>query len=159
MARDSGAIEQCLRNMNAGERASAGVDELLARIQHSMRRLNLCEAENPDPRPAADPRRAVQPAADPLPSVHPAADPRPAVQREPDPERILDRVVGTELSLQELIAADVLDPKRRLGRPQALSEAEKAHLVATVKRDFKTQRMRLVDIRREAGLAHVSVLA
>jgi seryl-tRNA synthetase len=86
MARDSGAIEECLRNMNAGERASAGMDELLARIQHSMRRLNLSEAETPDPRPAAQP--------------------------EPDPERILDRVVGTELSLQELIAADVLDPKK-----------------------------------------------
>jgi hypothetical protein len=97
MARDSGAIEECLRNMNAGERASAGVDELLARIQPSMRRLNLCEAENPDPRPAADPRPAVQP----------AADPRPAVQPEPHPERILDRVVGTELSLQESIAAEV----------------------------------------------------
>jgi hypothetical protein len=86
MGRDSGAIEECLRNMNAGERASAGMDELLARIQHSMRRLNLSEAETPDPRPAAQP--------------------------EPDPERILDRVVGTELSLQELIAADVLDPKK-----------------------------------------------
>jgi hypothetical protein len=123
MGRDSGAIEECLRNVNAGERASAGMDEFLARIQHSMRRLNLCEAENPDTRPAADPRPAVLP--------------------EPDPERILDRVVGTELSLQELIAADVLDPKKRLGRPQALTEAEKDHLVSTVKRDFKTRRRRV----------------
>jgi transposase len=61
-----------------------------------------------------------------------------------------------ELSLQELIAAEVLDPKKRIGRPETLTEAEKDHLVATVKRDFKTRRMRLVDIRREAGLTHVS---
>jgi hypothetical protein len=58
MARDSGAIEECLRNMNVGERASAGVDELLARIQHSMRRLNLCEAEN---RTLAQQRTLAQP--------------------------------------------------------------------------------------------------
>jgi transposase len=61
-----------------------------------------------------------------------------------------------ELSLQELIAAEVLDPKKRIGRPETLTEAEKDHLVATVKRDFKTRRMRLVDIHREAGLTHVS---
>jgi hypothetical protein len=65
-------------------------------------------------------------------------------------------VSGPELSLQELISQDALDPKKRTGRPQSLTEAEKDRLVATVKRDFKTRRMRLVDLRREAGLSHVS---
>jgi transposase len=65
-------------------------------------------------------------------------------------------VSGPELSLQELISRDALDPKKRTGRPQSLTEAEKDRLVATVKRDFKTRRMRLVDLRREAGLSHVS---
>jgi hypothetical protein len=72
--------------------------------------------------------------------------------KTPDSERTL----GAELSLQQLIAADVLDPKKRTGRPQALTKAWKDHLVATVKRDFKTRRMRLVDLRRQAGLSHVS---
>jgi hypothetical protein len=72
------------------------------------------------------------------------------------PEAVLVPVVGPELSLQGLISRDVLDPKKRTGRPQSLTEAEKDRLVATVKRDFKTRRMRLVDLRREASLSHVS---
>ena len=64
-------------------------------------------------------------------------------------------VAGEEPSLLDLLAASNLDSRRRSGRPQALSEAEKDHLVATVKRDFRTRRMFLVDLRREAGLSHV----
>ena len=64
-------------------------------------------------------------------------------------------VAGEELSLLDLLAAGNLDSRPRSGRPQALSEAEKDHLVATVKRDFRTRRMVLVDLRREAGLSHV----
>ena len=55
-----------------------------------------------------------------------------------------------------LIASDVLDATKSKGRPIVLSTEEKDQLVAIVKRDFKTRRMRLVDIRREAGLSHVS---
>jgi len=36
-----------------------------------------------------------------------------------------------------------------------LTEEEKDHLVNTVKKDFSSRRMKLVDIRREAGLSHV----
>jgi transposase len=65
-------------------------------------------------------------------------------------------VAGQELDLLDLLLADVLDADKRSGRPKILTEAEKDRLVATVNRDFKTRRMRLVDIRREAGLSHVS---
>ncbi|KAA8894744.1 hypothetical protein FN846DRAFT_972909, partial [Sphaerosporella brunnea] len=65
-------------------------------------------------------------------------------------------VPGENLSVLDLISADVLDPKKRSGRPARLTEAEKDHLIAIVQRDFKTRRMRLVDLRREAGLSHVS---
>jgi transposase len=61
-----------------------------------------------------------------------------------------------EFDLRELLSADVLNPNKRSGRPEVLTEEEKDRLVATVKRDFKTRRMRLVDLRREAGLSHVS---
>ena len=37
-----------------------------------------------------------------------------------------------EIELKDLIASDCLDPKPRPGGPQKLSEAEKAHLAATV---------------------------
>ena len=36
-----------------------------------------------------------------------------------------------------------------------MTEEEKDHLVNTVKKDFSSRRMKLVDIRREAGLSHV----
>ncbi|KAA8892672.1 hypothetical protein FN846DRAFT_915040 [Sphaerosporella brunnea] len=65
-------------------------------------------------------------------------------------------VPGPELSVQELISQNVLSPKKRTGRPQTFTEAEKDRLVATVKRDFKARQMRLVDLRQEAGLSHVS---
>lgn len=61
-----------------------------------------------------------------------------------------------EVSLLELISKDCLDPDARSGRPKALSEEEKDRLIATVKRDFDTRRMKLVDLRQEAGLSHVS---
>jgi len=48
-----------------------------------------------------------------------------------------------------------LDPNIRSRRPAALTEAEKDHLVAFVKNNFTTRRMKLVDIRQEAGLSHV----
>jgi len=59
------------------------------------------------------------------------------------------------LSLLELVDAKCLDPDTRSGRPEALTEAEKDCLIATVKRDFTTRQMKLVDLRREAGLSHV----
>jgi len=51
---------------------------------------------------------------------------------------------------------DCLDNKPRSGRPKAFTDTEIDHLVLTVKRDFRTPRMCLVDIMREAGLYHVS---
>jgi transposase len=56
----------------------------------------------------------------------------------------------------DLIAAECLDPDPRSGCPEVLSEGEKDRLVATVKRNFTSWRMRIVDIKREAGLGHVS---
>lgn len=64
-------------------------------------------------------------------------------------------LLSEEFSLLELISKDCLDPDARSGRPKALSEEEKDQLVATVKRDFNTRRMKLVDLRREAELSHV----
>ena len=61
-----------------------------------------------------------------------------------------------ELSVVELIASDVLDVTKKPGRPSILSAEEKDRLVACVKRDFHTRRMKLVTIRREAGFDHVS---
>ena len=55
----------------------------------------------------------------------------------------------------ELVESKCLDPNSRSGRPDALTEEQKDHLVNTVKRDFSSHRMKLVDIRREAGLSHV----
>ena len=61
-----------------------------------------------------------------------------------------------EFSLIELISASVLDSDARSGRPTVLSEDDKDKLVKLVKKDFVTRRMMLCDIRREAGLSHVS---
>ena len=49
-----------------------------------------------------------------------------------------------------------MDGTKRPGRVSILSAEDKDRLVAFVKRDFKTRRMKLVDIRREAGFSHVS---
>ena len=46
-------------------------------------------------------------------------------------------------------------PGKQAERPKALTEDEKNHLVATVKRDFETLRMTLVELQCEAGLGHV----
>jgi transposase len=124
-------------------------DEFLVHIEKDLQLLNLCEAE-----PSA--------AAQPEPSA--AVKPKPSVRRNPKkstvaaaaPSQEMVSVLGAELSLLDLLAPDVLDPNKRTGRPPALTEAEKDHLVAIVKRDFKTRRMRLVDLRRESGLTHVS---
>ena len=61
-----------------------------------------------------------------------------------------------QISLLQLLSSKCLDFKPRSGRPAALTEVEKDHLVHTVKRNFTTRRMTLVDIRRESGLSHVS---
>ena len=52
-------------------------------------------------------------------------------------------------------ASDCLDLIQRPGPTAKLSEAEKVHLAATVRRGYDTRQMKLVDIRREAGLNHV----
>ena len=57
-----------------------------------------------------------------------------------------------EIPLLELISADCLDSDARGGRTQALSEAEKDHLIATAKRDWGTRHMTLTEIQREAAL-------
>ena len=57
-----------------------------------------------------------------------------------------------EIPLLELISADCLDSDARGGRTQALSEAEKDHLIATAKRDWGTRHMTLTVIQREAAL-------
>jgi len=61
-----------------------------------------------------------------------------------------------DIPLLELIRAECLDSDARSGRPQALSEAEKDHLVATVKRNWGTRHMSLTEIQLEAVLGHVS---
>ena len=60
-----------------------------------------------------------------------------------------------EIPLLELISADCLDSDARIGRTQALSEAEKDHLIATAQRDWGTRHMTLTEIQREAGLGHI----
>jgi len=62
---------------------------------------------------------------------------------------------GEELTVPDLVASDCLDPIQRPGATPKLSEAEKVHLAASVRRGYDTRRMKLVDIRREAGLNHV----
>jgi len=57
------------------------------------------------------------------------------------------------LSLAELPAAAARG--KTIERPQALTEEEKDRLVATVKQEFETQRMSLVDLQCGAGLVHV----
>jgi len=59
------------------------------------------------------------------------------------------------LALAELITSSALDPKARSGRPGLLSKEDKDRLVLFVKRDFDTRRMKIIDIRREAGFLHV----
>ncbi|RPA96301.1 hypothetical protein L873DRAFT_1235776 [Choiromyces venosus 120613-1] len=59
------------------------------------------------------------------------------------------------LSLLELVDSKCLDPDTRSGRLEALTEDEKDCLITTIKRDFKTQRMKLIDLHRETGLSHV----
>ena len=60
-----------------------------------------------------------------------------------------------EIPLLDLISMDCLNPDARSGRSQALSEAEKDHLIATAKRDWGTRHMTLTEIQKEAGLGHV----
>ena len=60
-----------------------------------------------------------------------------------------------EIPLLDLISADCLNPDARSGRSQALSEAERDHLIVTTKRDWGTRHMTLTEIQKEAGLGHV----
>lgn len=64
--------------------------------------------------------------------------------------------VDTPLALAELITSSALDPNVCSGRPGLLSKEDKDQLVLFVKRDFDTRRMKMIDIRREAGFLHVS---
>jgi len=57
--------------------------------------------------------------------------------------------------LAEFITSSALDPKARSGRPGLLSKEDKDRLVLFVKRDFDTRRMKIIDIRCEAGFLHV----
>jgi hypothetical protein len=52
---------------------------------------------------------------------------------------------GAEIDLLELISRDCLDPNARCGRPPALTLEERDNLIATVKRNFTTRRMRLLE--------------
>jgi len=65
------------------------------------------------------------------------------------------QTVEEPIGLLELVEAKCLDPNPRSGRPEVLSEEDKDRLVETVKKNFASRRMKLVDIRREAELSHV----
>ncbi|PUU80427.1 hypothetical protein B9Z19DRAFT_1123611 [Tuber borchii] len=58
------------------------------------------------------------------------------------------------ISLVELVEEKCLDPNLRSGRPEGLTAEDKDCLVETVKKIFSSGQMKLVDIRREAGLSH-----
>jgi len=60
------------------------------------------------------------------------------------------------ISLCVLLAKDCLNGKPCSEHLNALTDAEIDHLFLTVKRDFRTRRMCLVDMRRGARLSHVS---
>ena len=60
-----------------------------------------------------------------------------------------------QIGLLELVEAKCLDPHPWPGRPEVLTEEDKDRLMETVKRNFPSRRMKLVDIRREAGLSHM----
>jgi len=105
---------------------------------------------------AAAPSATAPPSTIPLPLVltvlPPTSTPAQTSILQSSGAHILDK----EFSLIELISASVLDSDPRSGRPPSLSEGDKDKLVTLVKKDFVTRRMTLCDIRREAGLSHVS---
>jgi len=68
----------------------------------------------------------------------------------------IEKLDEDDIPLLEWISAECLDSDARSGRPQALSEAEKDHLVATVKRNWGIRHMSLTEVQLEAGLGHVS---
>ena len=57
--------------------------------------------------------------------------------------------------LRELFSKNCLDTNARSGRPPALTRGQKKILVDTVRKDFGSSRMRVVDLQREAGVGHV----
>ena len=64
---------------------------------------------------------------------------------------VLEKPIG----LLELVEAKCLDSHPLPGRPEVLTEEDKDRLVEPVKWNFASPRIKLVDIRREAGLSHV----
>lgn len=60
-----------------------------------------------------------------------------------------------EIGLLDLISVECLNSDARSGRPQALSEVEKNHLVAIAKRDWGTQHITWEELQLEANLGHV----
>jgi len=64
-------------------------------------------------------------------------------------------LIDAPLALAELITSSALDPKARSGMLGLLNKEDKDRLVLFVKRDFDTWRMKIIDIRREAGFLHV----
>lgn len=63
---------------------------------------------------------------------------------------------NVELSLLELITNYYLNPIARSGRTKVVREEANDQLVAIVKRDFNTRRMKFVDLKLESELSHVS---
>ena len=63
--------------------------------------------------------------------------------------------VEKPIGLLELVEAKCLDPNPRQGMPEVFTEEDKDCLVETVKLNFASRRMKLIDIQPEAGLSHV----
>ena len=59
------------------------------------------------------------------------------------------------LALSELLAKDCLDTNPRSGRPVVLTIGQKKILADKEREDFRSRRMRVVDLQQEAGVGHV----
>lgn len=75
----------------------------------------------------------------------------------PDSDALPAACSSGDLILSELLAADCLDADRRPGRPQKLTNEEKALLVQLVRESWETRRMSLVDIQCRARLGHAGL--
>ena len=69
----------------------------------------------------------------------------PSQEVESDAMEIENDASG-EIGFLDLISAECLDVESRSGRPQALSEEEKDHLIAITKRDWGTRHMSLREL-------------
>jgi len=74
---------------------------------------------------------------------------------EPDARLAEGGILEKQLSLLELVDVKCLDPDTCSRRPEASTKIEKDHLIASVKSDFTTRRIKLVDLCKVAGLSHV----